>query len=243
MNTWAVDFLHCSINAEFPAWQPVSLSRRPYRWHVEETLSSAARGNNFANTGIQFMQLNTLYQLIAAAAYHPEIFDIAKSFVTIPDLFNFWLTGELTNEFTNATTTQCFDPRTRMWSTKILNAFGIPAQLFKPTTATGTQIGTLLPSLAKRNRCRYYYPCNFASVSRAGSAVVAVPAKNEDFVWLSSGTWSIMGAEVREPCLTEKALEYNFTNEGGVNDTWRLSKNIMGLWLVQECRREWSRQE
>lgn len=208
---------------------------------LDEAFKVMPRAEIFANSGIQFMQLNTLYQLIAAVRSNSSVFDVAKTFVTIPDLFNFWLTGELTNEFTNATTTQCFDPRTRTWSTKILDAFGIPSHLFKPTTDSGTQIGTLLPNLAEETGAGAV-PVILPACHDTGSAVVAVPAKNEDFVWLSSGTWSIMGAEVREPCLTEKALEYNFTNEGGVNGTWRLSKNIMGLWLVQECRREWSRQ-
>lgn len=240
LDTWAVDFALLDKNG--------SLLGNPFHYRdartngmLDEAFKIMPRTEIFANSGIQFMQLNTLYQLIAAIRTNPEIFNIAKAFVTIPDLFNFWLTGELTNEFTNATTTQCFDPRTRTWSTKILDAFHIPSHLFKPTTDSGTQIGTLLPNLAEETGAGAV-PVILPACHDTGSAVVAVPATNKDFVWLSSGTWSIMGAEVREPCLTEKALEYNFTNEGGVNGTWRLSKNIMGLWLMQECRREWSRQ-
>ena len=240
LDTWAVDFALLDKNGSMLG---NTCHYRDARTNgmLDEAFKIMPRAEIFANSGIQFMQLNTLYQLIAALRTNPEIFDISKTFVTIPDLFNFWLTGELTNEFTNATTTQCFDPRTRTWSTKILDAFGIPSHLFKPTTDSGTQIGTLLPNLAEETGAGAV-PVILPACHDTGSAVVAVPAKNEDFVWLSSGTWSIMGAEVREPCLTEKALEYNFTNEGGVNGTWRLSKNIMGLWLVQECRREWSRQ-
>jgi rhamnulokinase len=170
------------------------------------------------------------------------LFDIAKTFVTIPDLFNFWLSGELTNEFTNATTTQCFDPRKRDWAMPLLHEMEIPAHLFKPVTDPGTRIGTLLPSLAEETGAGAI-PVLLPACHDTGSAVVAVPAlaRNQDFAWLSSGTWSVMGAEVREPSLSAKALEYNFTNEGGVFGTWRLSKNIMGLWLVQECRRAWMR--
>ena len=240
LDTWAVDFALLDKNG--------SLLGNPFHYRdartdgmLDEAFKVMPRAEIFANSGIQFMQLNTLYQLIAAVRSNSSVFDVAKTFVTIPDLFNFWLTGELTNEFTNATTTQCFDPRTRTWSTKILDAFGIPSHLFKPTTDSGTQIGTLLPNLAEETGAGTV-PVILPACHDTGSAVVAVPATNEDFVWLSSGTWSIMGAEVHEPCLAEKALEYNFTNEGGVNGTWRLSKNIMGLWLVQECRREWSRQ-
>lgn len=240
LDTWAVDFALLDIND--------SMLGNPFHYRdartdgmLEEAFKVMPRAELFANSGIQFMQLNTLYQLMATAKSNPSIFDVAKTFVTIPDLFNYWLTGELTNEFTNATTTQCFDPRIRDWSTRILDAFRIPTHLFKPITDSGTQIGTLLPSLADETGVGAV-PVILPACHDTGSAVVAVPAKNEDFAWLSSGTWSIMGAEVREPCLTEKALEYNFTNEGGVFGTWRLSKNIMGLWLVQECRREWMRQ-
>jgi rhamnulokinase len=166
------------------------------------------------------------------------VLDIAKTFVTIPDLFNYWLSGEITNEFTNTTTTQCLDPRKRDWATPVLDALNIPAHLFGPVTDSGALIGTLLPDIAEETGAsgvKIVVP----ACHDTGSAVVAVPAQNQDFAWISSGTWSIMGAEVREPSLSEKALQYNFTNEGGVFGTWRLSKNIMGLWLIQECRRAW----
>ena len=166
---------------------------------------------------------------------------MAKTFVTIPDLFNYWLSGEITNEFTNATTTQCFDPRKRDWATPVLDALEIPSHLFGPVTEPGYPIGTLLPHVAEETGAsgvRIIAP----ACHDTGSAVVAVPAQNQDFAWISSGTWSIMGAEVHEPYVDEKALAYNFTNEGGVFGTWRLSKNIMGLWLVQECRRTWALQ-
>jgi rhamnulokinase len=240
LDTWAVDFALLDKND--------SMLGNPFHYRdartdgmLEEAFKVMSRAELFANSGIQFMQLNTLYQLIAEVRSNSALFDVAKTFVTIPDLFNLWLTGELTNEFTNATTTQCFDPRKRDWSTKILDAFNIPSHLFKPVTDSGTQIGTLLPSLAEETTVGEV-PVILPACHDTGSAVVAIPAKDEDFAWLSSGTWSIMGAEVREPCLNEKALEYNFTNEGGVFGAWRLSKNIMGLWLVQECRREWLRQ-
>jgi rhamnulokinase len=159
----------------------------------------------------------------------------------IPDLFNFWLSGEITNEFTDSTTSQCLNPRTREWANPVLEAMNIPTHLFGPVTEPGTSIGTLLPQVAEETGAggvRIVVP----ACHDTGSAVAAVPAQNEDFAWISSGTWSIMGAEVREPSLSEKALKYNFTNEGGVFGTWRLSKNIMGLWHVQECKRTWAHQ-
>jgi rhamnulokinase len=168
------------------------------------------------------------------------LFEVAKKFVTIPDLFNYWLSGEITNEFTHVTTTQCFDPRRRDWAMPVLSAMDIPTHLFGPVTEPGTPIGMLSPRVAEETGAsgvRIVVP----ACHDTGSAVVAVPAQNQNFAWISSGTWSIMGAEALEPHVDEKALQYNFTNEGGVSGTWRLSKNILGLWLVQECRREWSR--
>ena len=239
LDTWAVDFALLDKNK--------SLLSDPFHYRdtrtdgmLAEAFTRMPRAEIFSNTGIQFMQINTLYQLLAMSMQRSPLFDIAKTFLTIPDLFNFWLSGEITNEFTNATTTQCFDPRKRAWATQVLTAMEIPSHLFGPVTDPGIRIGTLLPSLAEETGAGAV-PVVLPACHDTGSAVVAVPAKNQDFAWISSGTWSIMGAEVREPSLSAKALEYNFTNEGGVFGTWRLSKNIMGLWLVQECRREWIR--
>ncbi len=210
---------------------------------LEEAFRRMSRADIFANTGIQFMQINTLYQLLAMTMQKSPILDMARNFVTIPDLFNYWLSGEISSEFTNATTTQCFDPRKRDWAIPALNAMEIPAHLFGPITESGTPIGMLSPRVAEETgvgEVRIVVP----ACHDTGSAVVAVPALagNQDFAWISSGTWSIMGAEVSQPHVDERALNYNFTNEGGVFGTWRLSKNILGLWLVQECRREWNRQ-
>ncbi len=245
LDTWAVDFALLDKNK--------SLLSDPFHYRdartdgmLDEAFHRMPRAEIFAHTGIQFMQINTLYQLLAMSMKKSPLFDIAKTFVTIPDLFNFWLSGEITNEFTNATTTQCFDPLKRDWAKPVLDAMEIPLHLFGPVTDSGTQIGTLLPSLVEETGAGAIQIV-LPACHDTGSAVVAVPAQNQDFAWISSGTWSIMGAEVHEPSLGEKALEYNFTNEGGVSrtrqgvGTWRLSKNIMGLWLVQECRREWMR--
>jgi len=241
LDTWAVDFALLDKNN--------SLLSNPFHYRdartdgmLDEAFRRMSPAEIFTNTGIQFMQINTLYQLLAMSMQRSPLFDVAKTFVTIPDLFNYWLSGEITNEFTNATTTQCFDPRKRDWATPVLHAMEIPTHLFGPVIDPGTRIGTLLPGLAEETGAGAI-PVLLPACHDTGSAVVAVPALagNQDFAWLSSGTWSIMGAEVYEPSLSAKALEYNFTNEGGVFGTWRLSKNIMGLWLVQECRREWMR--
>ena len=240
LDTWAIDFALLDRTG--------ALLTNPFHYRdartdgmMDQAFKIMPRAEIFASTGIQFMQINTLYQLLALSLNNPSLFDIAKTFVTIPDLFNYWLSGEITNEFTNATTTQCFDPHKRDWSTPILDAFKIPSHLFGPVTDPGIRIGTLLPHIAEETNAGAI-PIVLPACHDTGSAVVAVPAGNQDFVWISSGTWSIMGVEAQQPFINEKALQYNFTNEGGVFGTWRLSKNIMGLWLIQECRREWMRQ-
>ena len=238
LDTWGVDFALLDSQG--------ALLSNPFHYRdertdgmLEEAFKRMSRAEIFSNTGIQFMQINTLCQLLAMSVRQSPLFDVAKTFVTIPDLFNFWLSGEITNEFTNSTTTQCLDPRKRDWATPVLDAMNIPAHLFGPITESGMLIGMLLPRVAEEtgtSGIQIVVP----ACHDTGSAVVAVPAQNQDFAWISSGTWSIMGAEVPEPYLNDKALEYNFTNEGGAFGTWRLSKNIMGLWLVQECKRTWA---
>ena len=205
---------------------------------LAEAFRRMPREQIFAQTGIQFMQINTLYQLLSMVMAEDPQLKAAKTFLTIPDLFNYWLSGSKVCEFTNATTTQCFDPRSRTWAFPLLEAMGIPDHIFPPVCEPGTSLGALLPAIADETGAGAI-PVIAPACHDTGSAVVAVPAENDDFAWLSSGTWSIMGAEIRQPNLSPQALAYNFTNEGGVFGTWRLSKNIMGLWLVQECKREW----
>jgi rhamnulokinase len=240
LDTWGVDFALLDSQGMLVS-NPFHYRDERTDGMLEEAFQRMSRAEIFTNTGIQFMQLNTLYQLLAMSVQKSPLLDLAKTFLTIPDLFNYWLSGEITNEFTNATTTQCFDPRKRAWATPVLDKMDIPADLFGPITESGTAFGALLPQIAEETGAgavRMVVP----ACHDTGSAVVAVPAQNQDFAWISSGTWSIMGAETREPNVSEKALEFNFTNEGGVFGTWRLSKNIMGLWLVQECKRAWAQQ-
>jgi rhamnulokinase len=237
LDTWGVDFALLDKNG--------ALLSNPFHYRdartdglLDEAFKRLPRPAIFAETGIQFMQLNTLYQLFSLSLTGSPLFDVAESFVTIPDLFNYWLSGVIANEFTISTPTQCYNPLTCDWARDMLENLGIPARLFGPVSQPGTILGTLLPEIAGETGAGLIKVVAPACHD-TGSAVAAVPAQNQDFAWISSGTWSIMGAEVFQPALGEKALDYNFTNEGGVAGTWRLSKNIMGLWLVQECRRFW----
>ena len=237
LDTWGVDFALLGHDG--------GLLGNPYHYRdtrtdgiLDEAFRRVPRQQIFAQTGIQFMQINTLYQLLSMVIAGDPQLAAAWTFLTIPDLFNHWLSKSEVCEFTNATTTQCFDPLVRNWAISLLQALHIPTHIFPSICEPGTRLGALLPGIASETGAGSI-PVIAPACHDTGSAVVAVPAENHHFAWLSSGTWSILGAEVREPVLSPKALEYNFTNEGGVFGTWRLCKNIMGLWIVQECKREW----
>jgi rhamnulokinase len=240
LDTWGVDFGLLDS-------QGVLLSN-PYHYRdsrtdgmVEAVFSIVPRQEIFDLTGIQFMQLNSLYQLFSMVHTASPILDIASTFLTMPDLFNYWLTGVKGCEFTNATTTQCYNPRQRAWATDMLERLGIPSRIFPGIIETGSILGPLLPDVADELGIPAV-PVIAVAAHDTGSAVAAVPGQGDDYAWISSGTWSIMGVTVNEPVINERTLAYNLTNEGGVNYTYRLSKNIMGLWLVQECRRTWEHQ-
>ncbi len=192
-------------------------------------------------TGIQVLELNSLYQLLAVQKDTPELFDIASDMLFVPDLLNYFLTGKKQTEYTIASTSQLLDANTRTWSKTLIDKFGLPNKLFSDVVMPGATCGELLPSLQEE----FGGICpKVVSVCAhdTGSAVLAVPAKSEKFIWLSSGTWSIMGTETKNPVISEKSKEYNFTNEGGYGGTIRFSKNITGLWVEQESKRQWERE-
>lgn len=193
----------------------------------------------YAETGIQTMPLNTLYQLYAQRQRQPELLACARRLLTLPDLLHYWLTGAAVNEFTNASTTQLRNPRTGAWSQRVLDAVGVPAALFSEPVMPGTEIGALRPGVAAElgGPLRVVLPpCHDTA-----SAVVAAPlAAPEESVYLSSGTWSLLGIESPQPIISDLSFAHNFTNEGGADGGIRFLKNIMGLWIVQECRRQWA---
>jgi len=191
----------------------------------------------FAETGLQFLQFNTVFQLAAEPA---ERLNRARLILGVGDAFNHWLSGVARFEESLASTTQLYNPRTRNWSTTLLDRLGIPARLFPPIVRSGTVLGPLRPELASELGIADLQVV--ASCSHdTGAAVAAVPGEGNDWAYLSSGTWSLMGVEAPEPILTDACRELNFTNEIGYGSSVRLLKNIIGLWLVQECRREWTR--
>jgi rhamnulokinase len=205
---------------------------------VEEALRLASRKEIYGTTGIQFLPINTLYQLLAMRG--SPLLEAAETLLLIPDLINYWLTGEKACEYTNATTTQLLDLQTGGWSQDLLNKLDLPSGLFSPVVSPGTELGPVLPEVAEEIGAG---PQVFTVASHdTASAVVAVPAQADDFAYISSGTWSLVGVEARSPVVTQEAIEANFTNEGGFAGRTRFLKNVMGLWLLQECRRQWARE-
>lgn len=205
---------------------------------MDEVFRRVSREDIYRATGIQFMPINTLYQLYAAQRDTPSIVAAAMRMVTIPDLFNYWLTGNAVCEFTNATTTQLVDPVGRTWAIDLLQKLGLNSRLLAPIVEPGSVVGTLLPSIAQ-NSSLTGTPVIAPACHDTGSAVAAVTAR-DGTAFLSSGTWSLIGTELDSPIITPEALKLNFTNEGGVNGTTRLLKNVMGLWMLQGCRNCWS---
>lgn len=239
VDAWGVDYALLGERGE--------LIENPYHYRdrrtagvMEEVFRTVSKEEVYHVTGIQFMPINTLFQLYAAMRHTPATLASAKRFLTIPDLFNYWLTGNAVCEFTNATTTQLVDAKRRNWATDLIQQLELPSNLPAPIVEPGTCIGTLFPDLAQ-NSLLENTPVIAPACHDTGSAVAAINAR-DGTAFLSSGTWSLVGTELDAPVITPQALKLNFTNEGGVNGTTRLLKNVMGLWILQGCRNHWMSQ-
>jgi len=240
IDTWGVDYGLLDRNGALIG------NPRNYRDPRTDGMLQAAfdlvpREEIFEATGIQFMQINTLYQLLSMKLGDDAALEQAQTLLMIPDLFNYWFTGVKTCEFSIATTSQFYDPRQRDWAAPLLAKMGLPTDILQPIIQPGTIVGNLLPHIGEEAGLGSV-PVIAPACHDTGSAVAAVPAQGNDFAYISSGTWSLMGIEVTEPVISEESLAFNFTNEGGVCGTFRLLKNIMGLWLVQQCRRTWAQE-
>jgi rhamnulokinase len=237
VDAWGVDYALLGERGE--------LLENPYHYRdrrtegvMEEIVGKVGKEEIYKATGIQFMPINTLYQLFAARRRTPKLLEAAKHLLTIPDLFNYWLTGNAVCEFTNATTTQMVDPVKHCWAAGLMQRLELPAHLPAPIVEPGSILGTLLPEVAGHTSLMGTLVIAPACHD-TGSAVAAISAR-EDTAFLSSGTWSLLGTELDSPVITLDAMRLNFTNEGGVNGTTRLLKNIMGLWMLQGCRLSWT---
>ena len=239
VDTWGVDFGLLSRDGALLS-NPVHYRDKRTDGMMEEVFKRVPRAEVYNQTGIQFMQLNTLYQLFSMVLNKSPLLEVADILLMMPDLFNYFLTGAKSAEFTEATTSQFYNPRSRTWATSLLERLGIPTRIMPEIVPPGTILGKLSTHIAEEvglGQVSVVAP----ACHDTGSAVAAVPAEGDDWAYLSSGTWSLIGIEVKEPIINEQSLKFNFTNEGGVGGTYRFLRNVAGLWLVQECRRIWER--
>lgn len=230
VDTWGVDFSLLDRDGNLLA-NPVHYRDNRTEGMMEWVFERVPRRTIFDRTGLQFMAINTLYQLASLVKSNSPLLDAAATMLTIPDLFNYWLTGARSCEFTHVTTTQCYNPLTRTWDKDTLSALGIPTHIFPTVVLPGDRLG------------EYNNVPVFATGAHdTASAVAAVPTTTLDYAYISSGTWSLMGMELPDPIINDAVYEANLTNEGGVYDTFRLLKNVMGLWIAQQCRAAWAEQ-
>jgi len=206
---------------------------------MEQAFKIVPKEEIYKKVGIQFAQFNTLYQLLSENKRSLNMVNLADKMLLIPDFLSFLLSGKKIAEFTNASTTSLVDPYTRNWDWELIDKFNLPRNIFPEIVEPGTILGPLLPSIASKTGLDKGIPVIASASHDTASAVISAPASGDSWAFLSCGTWSLMGVELKQPRLTSQAMEANFTNEGGYENTTRFLKNIIGLWPIQECRRYW----
>lgn len=238
IDTWGVDFVFIGKDGE--------LLRQPYCYRDIHTVGAPdkfferiSRERVYELTGIQIMNFNSLYQLDTIRRNNSSVLPITDKVIFMPDALSYMLTGEIVTEYTIASTSQMLNPRTKKFDKELLDAIGMREEQFGRFVYPGTRIGTLNESVRKQTGLGEI-PVIAVAGHDTASAVAAVPANNERFAYLSSGTWSLMGVELNEPIINKESFDMNFTNEGGVDGTVRFLKNICGMWLLECCRREWT---
>ncbi|MER2143902.1 MAG: rhamnulokinase family protein, partial [Eubacteriales bacterium] len=239
IDTWGVDFGMLDANGH--------LLSLPVHYRDDRTLGMREKVREvipdaelFARTGMAYNQFNSLYQLYAMKLEDDPTLTQAADLLFMPDLLAYFLTGKKGTEYTVASTSELMNPYTRDWDMELMELLGLPTNFLGDVKLPGTVRGTLLPDIARE--CGVdEIPVIAIGGHDTASAVAAVPAKEKDFAYISSGTWSLLGAEIVKPLCSESVMNANYTNEGGVDGSIRLLKNIMGLWIIQECKREWDR--
>lgn len=238
IDTWGVDFGLLDKQG--------NLLGNPYHYRdsrtegmMDQACNIAGREEIFGQTGIEIIWFNTLYQLMAMVQQNSAILEKADVLLMMPDLFNYFLTGVKSSEYTNSTTSQMYNVSRGEWAVNLMEKLGIPTDLCLDVVKPGTKIGTLLPEISKELGVPQIPVVSVASHDTASAAVSVPVSQGEDYAFISCGTWSIMGAEIDKPLVNERTMKLNFTNEGGTGNKVLLMKNIMGLWLIQECKRQW----
>lgn len=238
VDTWGVDYVLLGPSGQLLD-NPHHYRSRRTDGMIEKSFQLMPQHEIYHHTGIQFMQLNTLFQLLADRKQKPNMLENVDQLLPIPNFFLYLLSGIKKAEYTIVSTTQLSNPRRRDWSWELIKAFGFPEYIFPEVVEPGTRLGNILPELAENTGVPRHTPIIASASHDTAAAVASVPATQGNWAYLSSGTWSLMGIELDEPLINRQTMESNFTNEGGVSGTIRFLKNIAGLWLVQECRRFW----
>lgn len=240
IDTWGVDFGLLDENGKLLD-NPVHYRDARTKGMMDKAFDKIDKEVFYQITGNQFMEINTVFQLMALKQYRPEILNRAETMLLIPDLLNYFLSGKKVTEYTIASTTQLLDAVDKKWSSEIIENLNLPKKIFTEIVKPGVKIGTL-----KQDICDELGLNKMDVIAVAGhdtqSAMVAVPTQEDDFIFLSCGTWSLLGTELDKPIINEKSQHFNITNEGGVNNKTSFLKNIIGLWLIQESRRQWIRE-
>jgi len=239
VDTWGVDF--ALLDGQDNLLGNPFHYRDPHtRGALAAALQRVPREEIYAQTGNQLIEINTLFQLLSMQqAANPNL-QAAHALLMLPDLFNFWLSGNKASEFTIASTSQCFNLYTHNWAVDLLERLGLPTHIFQPVVPPGSMLGHLQPWLAAQSGCQPI-PVIAPACHDTGNAVAAIPVSVPHFMYISSGTWSLVGVELEQPLINAATLAANLTNEGGVGERVRLLKMTPGMWLLQQCRSEWAR--
>lgn len=240
IDTWGVDFGLVDENGDLVT-NPVHYRDARTDGIPEEVFEEISKQNVYDRTGIQIMNFNTLFQMYYMAKYKKKTLSLADKMLFMPDLLNYFLTGEKKAEYTLASTSQMIDPYTRNWDTELISKLGIPTEALCDIVMPGNIIGKLSPEICEELSVDAADVVAVTSHDTA-SAIVSVPSEEKDFVYISCGTWSLFGTELDDPIICEEGLKASYTNEGGFGGKIRFLTNIMGLWLIQECRRSWKKQ-
>lgn len=238
VDTWGVDYVLVDSEGRIVGY--------PYHYRdsrtdgmMEEAFRILPKKRMYEKVGTQFAQFNTIFQLLSEKRRRSSFFIVADKMLLVPDFFSFLLSGVKRSEYTNASTTGLLNPATGDWSWDIIDALELPRRIFPEIVKPGTVLGPITPEISEETGLNPDVPVIATASHDTASAVVSIPALEPHWGFLSSGTWSLMGIELKEPVLSDKAMRYNFTNEGGVEHTIRFLKNIIGLWPIQECKRYW----
>lgn len=240
IDTWGVDFGLLDKDGNLLE-NPIHYRDERTKGMLEESFKLISKEEFYDITGNQFMEINTAFQLLSLAKKRPELLERAETLLLTPDLFTYMLTGIKSTEYSIASTTQLLDARTGNWSDQVIGALGLPKKIFTDIVPCATVIGPLSDGICDELGVEKVNVTAVASHDTQ-SALIAVPATEKDFIFISCGTWSLLGTELDAPIINEKSEKYNITNEGGYGNTATFLKNIIGLWLIQESRRQWIRE-